>query len=89
MSARKNGIWDNVHTAGGSGKSKFAVLADDLEDVPIDVERLKAQIRTIPCRPSSGGHEKARIKLERGLHTKTGIQPHDHVTPNPAPAHKA
>lgn len=76
LSASKKGFWDSVSTAGGSSKSKFFVLAYNSEDEQADMELLKVQIRTISCGPTSGGHEKACIKLKRGLHTRTGLKSH-------------
>lgn len=52
--------------------SKFVVLADVQEDVVTNLDFLKQKIKNIPCRLSSSGHEKAYIKLEKGLNTSKG-----------------
>lgn len=76
MSAGQTARSATTGTTWGSGKSKFSILAETEETAPSDVELLKTQIRNIPCGPATGGHDKARIKLDRGLHNQKGSQAH-------------
>lgn len=63
-------IWESVSSSTGGKGSKFAVLADVQDDSGPDLELLKKQIRNIPSGPKFSGHEKAQIKLEKGLKNK-------------------
>lgn len=53
--------------------SKYAILTDlDEENVASDIEGLKRKIQDVSSKSTKGGHEKAKIKLERGLKTQLG-----------------
>lgn len=56
----------------GGIQSKFVVLADVSKDGTTNLALLKQQIKNIPYGSSSSGHEKAHIKLEKGLKSTVG-----------------
>lgn len=71
-SAHKKGMWGNDGMTGKNHSSRFAILADDQADDVPDLDSLKQRIQNIPCGPQRMGHEKARIKLEKGMCSKSG-----------------
>lgn len=57
-------------------RSQYSVLTDLVEDPAVsDIEVLKQKIRDLSGKAKIGGHEKAHIKLEKGLKSQVGLGP--------------
>lgn len=64
--------------------SRFAALADDQAAVVQDLDKLKQRIQNITYGPPRPGHEKARIKLEKGRSSTSGPRKTGPVSASPS-----
>lgn len=92
MSATPGEDGSHGRTAGGTvgSRTKFSALADVQNVEAADLDLLKQKIQDISYGLSKGGHTKAHIKLERGLHShaasahrKPGLPPLAHRKDTP------
>lgn len=67
VSVTQRAVGKSAVAVSGGGKSKYSVLADVQEDVNATLQLLKQHITNISYGPTSTAHDKAHIKLEKGL----------------------
>lgn len=73
MSASRRGTLGTTTLQTFNSKSKYQALADiDEEDSVDEIDILKQKIKDILEGKKGGLHEKAHIKLERGMNSKNG-----------------